>query len=197
MTVTAHQYQLFPALSGHDMTELEESIKERGILVPVIYDIETNEIVDGHHRHEIAQRLGIDEPFENVRFKNKDDRINFILDINILRRHLTPEQRAEVALTLRGLGWSQRRIAQKLGVTDTTVSRDLSTATNVEVDRVVGLDGKSRPAKRRASAPRPPTTPAVRLLAAASREMKKGLAREELIAILLTMLEQLRNGEQS
>lgn len=54
-------------------------------------------------------------------------------------------QRAELVAKLREQGWSIRRIAEKLGVSDATAWRDLEGATNVAPDYIIGADGKSYP----------------------------------------------------
>jgi hypothetical protein len=72
-------------------------------------------------------------------------------NLNLLRRHLTPEQRAEVVVRLRQEGWSGRRIGDKLQVDPSTVLRDLSPVAYATPDlpqRSIGKDGKSYPASR-------------------------------------------------
>lgn len=69
--------------------------------------------------------------------------------------------RPTVVQALRSVGMSTRAIGPAVGASHTTVIRDLSTGTNGPVDspdRVMGLDGKSRPATR--SKPYDPTDPA-------------------------------------
>ncbi|HEY62933.1 MAG TPA: hypothetical protein G4O02_00010 [Caldilineae bacterium] len=62
-------------------------------------------------------------------------------------------------IKLRQRGWSTRRIAEVIGVGDATVRRDLAaTASNDAValpDRIIGKDGKNRPAKKPKPAPPP------------------------------------------
>lgn len=75
---------------------------------------------------------------------------------NLHRRHLTREQRRELVVRLRQKGWSLRRIAKLLGVSDPTVLNDLraSGAKNLAPAAVTGLDGKCYPAVAVASPPR-------------------------------------------
>ncbi|WP_336647568.1 ParB N-terminal domain-containing protein [Microbacterium sp. MMO-10] len=56
-------YQFMPRLSDDEYAKLEQSIREHGIQVPVLVD-EVGSIIDGHHRREIATRLGIDCPVD-------------------------------------------------------------------------------------------------------------------------------------
>jgi predicted transcriptional regulator len=66
------------------------------------------------------------------------------------RRHLTREQRREVVAKLRAQGWSLRRIASVLGVTDPTILNDLRAlgAKNLAPATVTGADGKQYPATK-------------------------------------------------
>jgi hypothetical protein len=74
---------------------------------------------------------------------------------------LPREERKAVASLLRGQGMSTRAIGSATGVSDETIRRDLSDATNVAPDEVVpvtGLDGKTYPPKRK---PKPEPRPDV------------------------------------
>lgn len=75
-----------------------------------------------------------------------------------VRMALPREERREVVAELRAEGMSTRAIGSALGVSDTTVVRDLSTASceAVEPERVTSLDGRQRPATRQAPAERYP-----------------------------------------
>jgi ParB-like chromosome segregation protein Spo0J len=52
-----HTYQFFQPLSPQEREALKRDIEARGIQVPIELDSEGN-ILDGHHRWEIAQELG-------------------------------------------------------------------------------------------------------------------------------------------
>ena len=74
------------------------------------------------------------------------------------RLALPREERREVASQMAGQGMSTRAIGSALGVSDTTIVRDLAGASPEAPAPVVGLDGKSypRPPKAEDSAPRDP-----------------------------------------
>src|SRR2546421_240783 len=57
------------------------------------------------------------------------DKRDLCRSLNEHRRHLLAEDRRELARRMRGEGDSTRRIAEKLGVSDITVRRDLEAAT--------------------------------------------------------------------
>ncbi len=54
-------YQFLPPLSADEREALRESIATFGVLQAVITD-ETGNVLDGHHRAEIAAELGIEYP---------------------------------------------------------------------------------------------------------------------------------------
>jgi 16S rRNA G966 N2-methylase RsmD len=144
----SYQYQLLPSLSEDEYASLKADIQKRGVQVPVEYD-ELGNILDGHHRVQICQELGIKDWPSIVRVgMSEADKIDHVLALNLDRRHLSREQRKELVVKLREMGWSLRRIGDKLNVSDVTVLRDLSGATIVAPGTVAGSDGKSYPSQR-------------------------------------------------
>lgn len=91
MTTTA-PFQLLPPLSPDDYERLKADIAERGIMVPVEVD-EDGEILDGHHRLQIARELDIDCP-RVVRpgMAEHEKRLHAVA-LNLARRHLTDAQK--------------------------------------------------------------------------------------------------------
>lgn len=147
---TQAPYAILPPLSPEEYEALKADIAVHGVQVPVELD-ELGNILDGHHRVAICQELGIRDYPTIVRAGlSEDEKITHALRLNLLRRHLTREQRRDLVLDLRQRGWSLRRIAETLQVAHPTVLRDLAGAggTNVPPDRVRGADGRSYPARR-------------------------------------------------
>lgn len=143
--------QLFPELAASEYEALKADIAARGVLVPVLYDQDGN-LLDGHHRQRIAEELGLAVPTWEVEAKTDGERRAIVRAVNLYRRHLTPEQRAEHIAALRGEGWSLRAIGKVAGVSPQTVMRDMATVPDGTVpERIVGLDGKSRPSTRPAA----------------------------------------------
>lgn len=54
----APRYQLFARLRDEEYAALKADITKRGVLIPVELD-QDGEILDGHHRAEIAGKLGV------------------------------------------------------------------------------------------------------------------------------------------
>ena len=149
------QYQLMPTLAPDEYAALKADIEHRGVQVPVEYD-ENENILDGHHRVMACRELGISDWPRVVRIgMTEEQKIEHVLALNLDRRHLSREQRAELVASLRGQGWSTRRIADRLNVSQPTVLRDLATDTNVSVETVTGKDGKTRSAKKPKLQPKP------------------------------------------
>jgi len=88
---------------------------------------------------------------------SEEEKIEHALALNLVRRHLSREQRRELVLKLRQKGWSTTRIAEILGVGETTIRRDLSGSPNGEPENTpksTGADGKTYPARQRTEAER-------------------------------------------
>jgi hypothetical protein len=118
-------YQLFPTLEADAYAALRADIRQRGVLVPVELDEQGN-VLDGHHRVQICAEEGITEYPRIVRsFASEAEKRSHIRALNLLRRHLTPEQRQTVIDDqIRDTPErSDRQIAADLGVSPTTVGR--------------------------------------------------------------------------
>jgi len=88
---------------------------------------------------------------------SEEEKIEHALALNLVRRHLSREQRQELVRKLRQRGLSLRRIAEMLGVDVATAYHDLSgvgksTPENQPV--AAGADGKTYPARQRTEAER-------------------------------------------
>jgi hypothetical protein len=94
-------YQLFPDLADDDYAALKRDIAERGVMVAVEYD-DLGEILDGHHRVRAWTELvyeGVElEPYPRVVREGMTEaqKRAHVRRLNILRRHLTQEQKREL-----------------------------------------------------------------------------------------------------
>lgn len=115
-------YQLLPPLTPEEYENLKESIREQGVLVPVEYD-EHGNILDGHHRIQIATELGIDFPKVVRTGFTEQQKRSHARTLNTVRRHLNREQKREIIKQeiLENPQESNNKIAKRLGVSDTTV----------------------------------------------------------------------------
>jgi len=122
--MSAPKYQVMPALSADEYEELKADIRDRGVLVPVEYD-EAGEILDGHHRVQICETLGITQWPRVVRLGlSEAGKFTHARQLNLARRHLDREaKRTLIAQQLRETPQvSDRQIAESLGVDHKTVA---------------------------------------------------------------------------
>ncbi|WP_113154764.1 MT-A70 family methyltransferase [Nitratireductor sp. OM-1] len=148
------KYQLLPPLSDEDFAALEASIIEHGVLVPVEYDEEGN-ILDGHHRVQVCEKLGLaDWPRFVRRGLDELEKRSLARELNVSRRHLTSAQKRDlIEGQLRDTpSISSRAVAAMLGVDHKTVGKvrgRLEKAGEIpQFEEVEGRDGKNRPARR-------------------------------------------------
>jgi hypothetical protein len=156
--MTGGRWQVLPPLSDDEFASLKADIAAQGVLVPVVFDAETREVIEGHHRLRAWTELRAegakvpDYPKQTLRFKSDDDRLAFVVAANLFRRHLTREQRADVVARLRAEGWSLRRIGEVVGVDDKTVRNDLTEIAEKSAidlpERVERKGGGTYPARR-------------------------------------------------
>ena len=147
------KYRLLPPLDPESYAGLKANIALNGVLVPVVMD-EAGHVLDGFARSEIAGELGYDCPTVVQEGLSDPEKRSLVRALNLARRQL--DQRAKRAIIADQLrehpGRSNRWIARSLGVDDKTVASvraELrSTAEIPQLDRLVGADGKWRPATR-------------------------------------------------
>jgi ParB-like chromosome segregation protein Spo0J len=81
---------------AEEYAALERSIIAHGVLVPVEYD-EAGEIIDGHHRVEICESLGlVDWPRFVRKGLSEVEKRTLSREFNFARRHLTTAQKQAV-----------------------------------------------------------------------------------------------------
>lgn len=87
----------FKKRNGVENEELKESVKENGLLQPIIvrpFSAGTYEIISGHRRVEVCKELGIQTIPAIVRDMTKDEAIIAMVDSNLQREHLLPSEKA-------------------------------------------------------------------------------------------------------
>lgn len=83
---------LIPPLTPEEFNQLEQNCLKDGILESIkVWD---NVIIDGHNRHEIANKNGLDFAITELNFENRNDAIEWIILHQLGRRNLTEEQKA-------------------------------------------------------------------------------------------------------
>ena len=87
----------FKKRDGIENEELTESVKENGLLEPIIvrsFSAGTYEIISGHRRVEACKELGIQTVPAIVREMSKDEAVIAMVDSNLQREHLLPSEKA-------------------------------------------------------------------------------------------------------
>ena len=87
--------KLVNPLSKLEYKILKESISNKGLHLPIIVN-QDNVILDGNNRYKICQELGIEPKFEVKKFQDLLQEKEFIIEINLKRRHLNNFQIAEL-----------------------------------------------------------------------------------------------------
>ena len=87
----------FRVASGEEMEQLKESIREYGVLLPLLVRPRGDgryEIVSGHRRKAACEALGITELPVLVRNMTDDEAVILMVDSNIQREHILPSEKA-------------------------------------------------------------------------------------------------------
>ena len=115
----------FKKRDGIENEELTESIKENGLLEPIIvrsFSAGTYEIISGHRRAEACKELRIQTVPAIVREMSKDEAVIAMVDSNLQREHLLPSEKAfayKMKLeALKHQGKTSRQVVGKLESAD-------------------------------------------------------------------------------
>ena len=96
--------KLMPPMNSSDRDELTRSMMESGYLTDYPIMLHEGMILDGWHRYQVATELGLTPSFKDFS-SSKDgedaDPVGFVIATNLARRHLTDDQRAQVALDVK------------------------------------------------------------------------------------------------
>jgi len=117
-------------ISGDD-TELRQSLQAFGWRpeFPALTD-ENDVVLVGNRRMKIAKELGIEPVVEMINFGKGDaadaERFKVAIASNIGFQQMTAEDRKRIAAHLYGKDWTMQRIAEALGTTHKTISKDLN-----------------------------------------------------------------------
>jgi hypothetical protein len=94
---------IFPLMSDEELDVLAEDITANGLTFHII--LYEGKILDARNRYLACQRAGVEPGFSEY---DGDTPIQFVLSLNLHRRHLTISQRAAIAAELATLQDGQR-----------------------------------------------------------------------------------------
>jgi ParB-like chromosome segregation protein Spo0J len=127
------KYQdVVPELSSEEYHSLKESIKNRGLRMPIIIN-KQNVLLDGHHRYKICEELGIEPKFEVIDFADEFEEQLFVIEANLQRRQLSNFQRVELELKMESI-YKKRAIDRQLSTIYYSKERTKRVSTNVRVN---------------------------------------------------------------
>lgn len=87
---------LFPLINDKELEELAQDIEKNGLLEPIV--LYENKILDGRNRYRACQLLQL--PFKTIPFQELCDPFDYVVSLNLHRRHLNAAQRAEIGLDI-------------------------------------------------------------------------------------------------
>jgi 16S rRNA G966 N2-methylase RsmD len=96
ITIKKEFQDLILPLTSEEFSLLEQSILKYGVRDPlIIWRNGQDYLLDGHHRYQIIQKHGIKQYSTKIlKFENKQDAINWIIENQLGRRNCTPESAA-------------------------------------------------------------------------------------------------------
>lgn len=146
-------YQIFPKLSKEQRAELKTSIESVGLKQSIVCD-ENQNVIDGHHRKEICEELGLDwMQYANVRIGLSDNQKKALaIDLNMWRRPVMLSQKKRVELIqiylIANPELSDNVVAGLFSVNQSTVNRIKKKLMQLhkleKPDATVGKDGIRR-----------------------------------------------------
>jgi hypothetical protein len=149
LTETSPRTPELPALSPGQFDELKESIRLRGVLVPILRTAEDGLVLDGRERLKACYELGIRKwPERVIGGLTASERVEYRIRLNCERRHLTREQRRVLleAVVAAYPSKSTRELADFCRVDPRTVGRAkgklVSRGAIAPPQGILGRDGK-------------------------------------------------------
>lgn len=159
--------ELLPPTTADELRALADDIKAHGLQTPVVFwctgercaepPLQTLELLDGRSRLDAMEAAGLPVvlPDDRVQFILPSDGVDpwqFVLSANLMRRHLTREQKREVIdkLLQQRPELSDRAIAKLAGISDKTVGA-VRRKVNAEIPHKEGTSTNSTacPGERR------------------------------------------------
>ena len=90
--------KIFPLMPEDELDQLAADIQAHGLLEPII--IHDGKILDGRNRERACMMIGLEPTYKIIEMEGDILPIEYVVSKNLHRRHLSPAQRAAVALDL-------------------------------------------------------------------------------------------------
>ena len=136
---------IFPLMEGEEYEEFKTSIQKSGVQNAIVYL--GDQIIDGRNRHRVCQELGIGAQAKHLDPRECPDPVEYVMQQNFHRRHLSVSQRAMAAARARGV-YEQQAKERQGDRTDMVENLPPSSQpeygkTRDQVGKALGVSGKS------------------------------------------------------
>ena len=139
---------IFPLFDPKDLGELADDIAAHGLREPIV--MHEGMILDGRNRYQACVMAGVEPTFKDF---DGLDPLAFVISTNLHRRHLTDDQRTEVAAKIATLkrgdnqhtsneGTSQAKVAARFNVSEAAVGRAVKVLTKGAPELVAALEAR-------------------------------------------------------
>ena len=88
--------EIFPLMSDDELRQLAKDISKNGLLEPIV--LFEGKILDGRNRYKACRMINKKSKFEE--FNEKLDPLDYVISLNLHRRHLNSAQKAELGLVI-------------------------------------------------------------------------------------------------
>jgi ParB-like chromosome segregation protein Spo0J len=105
---------IIPPLSEAGFALLKQSIKDKGLLIPIIVN-KDGIVLDGNHRFRACKELGIPLQFQTKELKDSLDEKELVIELHLRRRQLNEYQRVELGYSLEVLEKARAKRRMSLG----------------------------------------------------------------------------------
>lgn len=137
--------KLIPPLSGDEFKQLEENILKDGIRDPLTVwyrpaPINGYILIDGHNRHAIAEKHGLDYEINEIEFKNQDEAEKWMILNQFGRRNISAYDRSVLALKLKPIIQEEQKQKQIEGGKSKVQQKSVeATTTQKELGKLAGV----------------------------------------------------------
>jgi len=124
--------KILPDMTADEFSDLVEGIRENG-LIEVITTLD-DQILDGRHRYQACRKAGVEPRFKKYSGSREGAAV-WVFSKNVLRRHLTTNQRDMAAARLATMGWGEKKADAPIGATTQKEAAKLLGASRTGVQR--------------------------------------------------------------
>jgi N6-adenosine-specific RNA methylase IME4 len=134
--------EMFPLIEGDDYAALVEDVRQHGVREPVWLHPDGT-LIDGRNRARAAADAGVNLPTRT--WDATGSLVEFVLSLNLHRRHLTSSQKAILALSVEPMLAAEAAVRQRAGVrADLSQGFDQGSQSGKAAEQAAKLTGTNR-----------------------------------------------------